>query len=422
MTEEEKAAAAAAASSQAVEEVDFDNLDELLGISTNSVIAPDSVKPTVFKSDNVNVDFLDDDNMNDPDKLKDVVITKDDISSIVDSNLEDGDDEEDDEEPVNKGGRPRLTKDAMIEAASRLIEKGILVPFEDDKPISDYTVDDFEELIQANIDNKVSETAQNAPVELFQTLPEEVQAVVHYALNGGTDTKAVFKQLSQVQETFDLDVAVEKDQETIVRQWMQAIGSDTSEEIEDEINLLKDRGDLEKYAQKYKPKLDAKQAEIIQKRLNDQQQAEVRKQDQIKHYQQNVYNALNTTDLNGVPLPAKVQNALYYGLIDKRFQDSKGNPTNQLGYLLEQHQFGEKANPGLIAEALWLLSNPDEYRDSVKQLGGKDAAAKTMRMLKSEEASRTASTTMPTGSNDNGRRPAASRPALKKTGKSIFAR
>ena len=55
MTEEEKAAQAAAQSSATtVAEVDFDNLNDLLGIpSASSVIAPADSKNSVLKSDKV---------------------------------------------------------------------------------------------------------------------------------------------------------------------------------------------------------------------------------------------------------------------------------------------------------------------------------------------------------------------------------
>ena len=416
-------AAAAATSSGSVEEVDFDNLDELLGITESIIGSDEPIKPSMFDGGKVDTSFLDDDNIdiNNPDALKDVVITKDDISKLVDDELE-NDDDSDAKKSQNKGGRPSLSKDALIEAATSLIEEGILQAFDDDKPLSDYTVNDFKELITANIENQVSTTAQNAPVELFQTLPEEVQAVISYALNGGSDLKTVFGQLAKAQETFDLDVENSNDQEVIVRQWLNSLDVDSAEEIEDEINMLKDRGDLEKYALRYKPKLDAKQAEIIQHRLDDQKKAEYRKQEQTKVYQTTVFNALNTTELNGIPLNPKVQNALYYGLIDKsKYQDSKGRPTNALGYYLEQHQFGERTNPGLVAEALWLLSDPDGYRSSVKQIGNKEANAKTVRMLKTEEASKTASSG--SGSQTDNRSAAGARkPPITRSQKSIFGR
>ena len=425
MTEEEKAAQAATqTASTAVEEVDFDNLDDLLGIpSASSIIAPAESKPSVFKSDKVDISFLDDISDDDTESLKDPEVAKAAVSAIVDAQLNETEDEEEDSNQPNKGGRPRLTKDAMIEAASRLIDKGVLQPFDDGKALADYTIDDFEELIQANIDSQTSEVAQNAPVQLFQQLPEEVQAVIHYALNGGQDIKSVFSQLAKAQETFDLDVKKEEDQEVIARQYLNLTGFGSTEDIEDEINVLKDRGDLEKYAERYKPKLDARQAEVIEKRLKDQQSAQLRKNDMEKKYHDVVYNTLNSNNLNGIPINNKVQTMLYYGLTDAtKYQDSKGNPTNALGYLLEEHQFGEKANPSLVAEALWLLADPVNYRNSVKQLGANVANSNTVRQLRTEEASRNSSSTGIGEQNTNPGRVSTKREPIKRQGKSLFSR
>lgn len=423
MTEEEKAAAAATASTTAVEEVDFDNLDDLLGIpSASSIIAPTETKPSVLKSDKVDISFLDEIGDDDLDAVKDIEVAKAVASAIADAPLNDNEEEEDSEQP-NKGGRPRLTKDAMIEAATRLIDKGVLQPFNDGKPLTDYTVDDFEELIQANIDSQTNEVAQNAPVQLFQQLPEEVQAVIHYALNGGQDIKSVFSQLAKAQETFDLDIKNEEDQEVIARQYLNVTNFGSAEDIEDEISVLKDRGDLEKYAERYKPKLDAKQAEVIEKRLKDQQSAQTRKNEMEKKYHDVVYNTLNANNLNGIPINNKVQTMLYYGLTDAtKYQDSKGNPTNALGYLLEEHQFGEKANPSLVAEALWLLADPVNYRNSVKQLGANVANSNTVRQLRTEEASRNSSSTGIGEQSSSAGRVSTKREPLKRQGKSLFSR
>lgn len=421
MTEEEKTAVTNSATT--VAEVDFDNLDDLLGIpSASSIIAPSESKPSVLKSNKIDISFLDKIDDSDTESLQNPEVAKAVVAAIVDQPINEDIDDDDNNQP-NKGGRPKISKDAMIEAASRLIDKGILQPFDDGKALTDYTVDDFEELIQANISSQTNEVAQNAPVQLFQQLPEEVQAVIHYALNGGTDIKSVFSQLARAQETFDLDVSNEQDQENIARQYLNVSGFGSVEEIEDEINVLKDRGDLAKYAERYKPKLDAKQAEVIERRLKEQQSAQNRKNDMEKKYHDVVYNTLNSNNLNGIPLNNKVQTMLYYGLTDAtKYQDSKGNPTNALGYLLEQHQFGEKANPSLVAEALWLLADPINYRSSVKQLGANVANANTVRQLRTEEASRNTSSSGIGEQNTNASRVSTKREPLKRQGKSLFSR
>ena len=406
-------------SSTAVEEVEFENIDELLGIPSASVaMTPgEDDKNSVLDSGKIDIDFLDEIPENEP--IEDEETVSKVVEAIVDAPLQE---EEDEELPKNKGGRPSLSKDAMIEAASRLVEKGIIQPFDDDKKLDQYTVDDFEELIQANIEQKLAATAENAPVELFKQLPEEVQAVVHYALNGGQDTKSVFQQLSRAQETFDLDISKEEDQEVITRQYLNLTGFGTDEEIEDEINVIKDRGDLEKYSTRYKPKLDAKQAEVIERRLAEQEQTKLRKQEAQKHYQNNVYNALNQKDLNGIPLNNKIQTMLFYGLTDSsKYQDSKGNATNALGYLLEQHQFGKNANPSLVAEALWLLADPDDYRNSVKRIGQNEEVINTTRKLRTTEQTKLTSSSGIGEKQASGKR-TKPKPTVQRGGKGLFSR
>jgi hypothetical protein len=56
-----------------------------------------------------------------------------------------------------------------------------------------------------------------------------------------------------------------------------------------------------------------------------------------------------------------------------------------LGHLLEKYQYVEP-NYGLIAEALWLLSDPDSYRSELKKQGKNTAVEQTVRQLKTEQS------------------------------------
>ena len=406
MTEEEKLAQHAQTT---VQEVSIEDLDDILGVKADVVVTPaDPNKKNVFSGNEADLAFLD----NADDDGNGAPTPSPTADDILDADLNKGNDDEDEDgaKPSN-AGRPKLVKDAMVQAVSKLVEKGVLQPFlteegELDKPLEEYTQQDFEELIEANIQEKIERTAVDAPVELFQSLPQEVQQVVQLALSGETNFKQVFTQLAKVQDTLELDVENEADQESIVRQWLSATGLDSDEELEDEINELKDRGDLKKYAERYKPKLDAKQAEIMQKRIDDQKEQEVKKQKAAEKYQQQIVGALQGKDLNGVPVNDKIKGMLYYGLTDTtKYQDHKGNPTNALGFLLERYQYGEQQNLPLVAEALWLLANPDEYRKSVQTLGEKAAHASTIRKLKTEEANRLTSSVAESGERGNANRP-----------------
>lgn len=407
-----------AAPDTTVEEIEVENLDELLGIPSASVAMVANEKNSVLDSNKVDINFLDEIPENEP--ITDKQMASKVVEALVDTPVGD---QEEEEVIKNKGGRPTLSKDAMVEATNRLIKKGVIQPFDEDKPVDQYTVDDFEELMEANITQQLKETAESAPVELFKSLPEEVQAVVHYALNGGQDTKSVFQQLSRAQETFDLDLSKEEDQEAIARQYLDVTAYGSQEEIEEEINVLKDRGDLEKYATRYKPKLDAKQAEVIETRLAEQEQSKVRKQQAQKNYQDTVYNTLKAETLNGIPINNKIQTMLFYGLTDStKYQDSRGNKTNALGYLLEQHQFGKNANPSLVAEALWLLADPDDYRNSVKQIGANKANVEVTRALRTQEGQKLASSSGIGEKDSSAKRTTARTKPQRPGGKGFFSR
>jgi hypothetical protein len=56
-----------------------------------------------------------------------------------------------------------------------------------------------------------------------------------------------------------------------------------------------------------------------------------------------------------------------------------------LGHLLEKYQFVEPNYP-LIAEALWLLSDPEGYRGQLTKQGKNAAVEQTVRQLKTEQS------------------------------------
>jgi hypothetical protein len=51
---------------------------------------------------------------------------------------------------------------------------------------------------------------------------------------------------------------------------------------------------------------------------------------------------------------------------------------------LEKYQFVEPNYP-LIAEALWLLSDPSNYKDQLRRQGGNQKVEQTVRQLKTEQ-------------------------------------
>jgi len=370
-----------------IEQVDI-NLDDLLGApGAENVMLPEKEekKPSIFSNkDQVDMTFIDkpdnsteDDDEDDEDEPAE---TLEDLNSII----------EESEIEIDKGGRPKIDKNGLSEVLSKLVEKGEIFPFDDNKSFDDYTIQDFEELIQANIAEREKAVKQNTPKEFFAALPEELQYAAKYVADGGTDLKGLFRVLAQAEEVMDLDADTEQGQRQIVREYLNATNFGDADEIEEEIEGWLDRGELSAKALKFKPKLDKMQESIVQKKIAEQAQIRAQQQQAAQHYMENVYNTLASGEIGGVKLDKKTQGMLYSGLVQPQYPSMSGKPTNLLGHLLERYQYVEPRHD-LIAEALWLLADPEGYKTKIKSQGSKQAVEKTVRQLKTAQAKMTTS-------------------------------
>ena len=359
------------------------NLDELLGIpGADNIMLPEEKKPTVFSDPKVDTSFID--NPDDEDGEK--PISKLEVDNILDEPLLN----EDAADAPKATGRPKIDKSGMAELMNKLIEKGQIVPFDDDKSLDEYSIKDFEELLEANFSERETKIRQDTPREFFEALPEELQAAAKYVADGGEDLRGLFRILAEVEEHRQLDPRDKGDQEYIVREYLRATNFGNDSEIEEEIEEWRDRGDLQAKALKFKPKLDKMQEHVVAQKLAQQEHMRKQQQTAANVYMQNVYDTLKNGDLGGVKLDKKTQGMLYAGLVQPNYPSISGKPTNMLGHLLEKYQYVEPRHD-LIAEALWLLSDADGYKAKIRDQGKQAQVEKTVRQLKTEEARRTVS-------------------------------
>jgi hypothetical protein len=301
------------------------------------------------------------------------------VEEKVTNDVLDNIDVEDTEDVVRKTSKKNTSY-----VFQKLIEKDMIVPFDDDKSLEDYSVKDWEELIEANMDEVANKVRRETPKQFFDSLPQELQIAARYVAEGGTDMKGLFQTLASVEETRSLDIKEEKDQEAIIRDYLSATGYGSEEEIHEEIELWKDLGKLEEKASKFKPKLDKMQEKVVAKKLQEQENKRLQQEEASKQYMGNVYNTLKDGVLGDLKLNRKTQSMLYNGLVSPSFPSVTGKNTNLLGHLLEKYQFVEP-NYTLIAEALWLLSDPNGYKSKIMDRGAQQSVAKTVRKLKTEQ-------------------------------------
>jgi hypothetical protein len=344
-------------------------------------------KPGFFSKDRVDLSFLDpnkkdeEEDEKSDEESKDKEVSRETLDELLKP-------EEDDEK--SSSGRPRVDKSGLVETMTKLIDEGLIVPFDDEKPMEEYSVKDWKELLEANFQEREKKVRQETPREFFDSLPEELQYAAKYVADGGQDLRGLFQALAQVEEVREMSPEDPNDQEYIVRSYLRATGFGNDEEITEEISTWKDLGKLEQQARKFKPKLDAMQESVVQQQLAQQEEMKMQQQQAAEAYIENVYDTLKSAEINGLKLDRKTQATLYTGLVQPQYPSISGKPTNLLGHLLEKYQFVEPNYP-LIAEALWLLSDPEAYRQSLVKQGKNQAVETTVRQLKTEQSRKLAS-------------------------------
>jgi len=389
-----------------VQQVDVD-IDNWLGApGADSIVTPSTgeateLKPNIFTTKKQDLSFLDKEEEDEEDEGKEK--TEEEVKEKAKEVFKELDkeflnEEEEEEKPRSDRGRPRTDKSGLVEFLKKRIESNEMFAFDDydekKESLDDYLTrlgeKDIEELWKANIDNLKQEVASQTPQQFFESLPEELQYAAKYVADGGQDLKGLFQALAQTEEVRSLNPVDENDQESIIRSYLQATQFGDANEIEEEIETWKDLGVLEKKAKQFKPKLDQMQEEIVQAKIQEQEYRKQQQEQAAQAYMQNVFEALRPAEINGLKLDKKIQAQLYSGLVQPQYPSINGRPTNLLGHLLEKYQFVEPNYP-LIAEALWLLSDPDSYRSELKKQGKNAAVEQTVRQLKTEQARKSSS-------------------------------
>ena len=398
-----------------VEQTTVDDLDNLLGMpGAESIVTPvqetvetdEETQPKFFQNNGVDTSIFDPkpaksevktptDNAEKAETPVEDTETFEEIVGDIDTETEDSDDE------VTKG-RPKLDKDGMSQLTQKLIEKNLILPFEDEKTLEDYTMEDFVELFEVNIAEREKKVRDQTPADFFDALPAELQTAARFVAEGGTDLKSLFKHLAASEEVKQLDPNTERGSEQIVRQYLKATRFGDDDDIQEEIDSWKDLDRLTEKAKKFKPKLDAMQDKVVQQQVAEAESKKKQQQQASQAYMENVYNTLENGELNGVKLNSKTQNMLYAGLVQPNYPSISGKPTNLFGHLIEKYQFVEQRHD-LIAEALWLLADPDGYKSEISKGAVNEQVTDTVRKLKTEQANKNTSTEVDT-SNSSGRK------------------
>jgi hypothetical protein len=273
-----------------------------------------------------------------------------------------------------------------------LIKDEVLVGFSDDKPVE--SVEELKLLIQENMKMERQKVIDEELPQFVESLPDEVQALVKYATEGGKDFKGMFKALAEVEEFKQIEVKEtdKKGQRDTAFKYLKAtnFAKGNEEKINEIIDEWEDNGTLFKKAKEFKPELDEMSEKLVAQKLQEQ---ELKAREQEKRNEQQkelVYESIvKDNNLNGIKLDKQTQGKLFAGLTQRHWksQDGTDREIDALDAIIEHYKY-TKPDYKLLAEALYLLSNPTDYKKKLASEIKQKTVGETVRTLRTEESRR----------------------------------
>jgi len=143
----------------------------------------------------------------------------------------------------------------------------------------------------------------------------------------GVDPKDYFGTYNQIQSFAEMDLSQENNQVSIIRQALTDQGFE-KEDVDTEVERLKNYGDLENVATKHHKVLVKKEAAKLQQ-MEQQKEAQLQQQQAIKQqYYQNVNNVLQekikAKEFDGIPINPKLAGELQDFLVTDKYKTSSG--------------------------------------------------------------------------------------------------
>lgn len=270
----------------------------------------------------------------------------------------------------------------LVTMVNELVDSEELSGFEDG-PVK--TIEEARELIKLNIEKSKSSTLDDIWKDKIGSYSPQIQAILQYAEQGGTDVTPLISAIAEVERTSDFNVENEQGQESIIAEYLKATGW-SEEDIKDEIETSKDLGKLKIKAEKFLPKLNQMNQERIQIIMEEQEVRRRQSEDARRSYLSTIKDTLDREKLGEVKLSRQDKAQIWDGLTDIKYTSWSGQPTNLFFKRLEEMQAGDKADYDHFLEVVYHTLNRKSFKDKFKEELKTQETASTVRKLKIEES------------------------------------
>ena len=230
-------------------------------------------------------------------------------------------DEETDEESDEEEGTEAPNQFAAL--SKDLFKLGVFSNDEDDEEEEITTPEQFLERFNTEKKKGAIEMVDNFIGQFGDDYKQAFDAI----FVKGVDPKEYFAAYNNIQNFADMDLAQESNQIAVIKQALADQGFDP-EDVDTEVERLKNYGDLETVATRHHKVLVKKEAAKLQQ-LEQEKQAQLQQQAAYKQqYQQNVNKVLSeklkTKEFDGIPLNPKLAGELQDFLVTDKYKTASG--------------------------------------------------------------------------------------------------
>lgn len=223
------------------------------------------------------------------------------------------------EEPAKE---EEAQEDSQFAALSRdLFKLGVFTETEDEEPIT--TPEQFLEKFNSEKVRGANEMVNNFIGQFGEDYKQAFDAI----FVKGVDPKEYFGTYNNVVSFADMDLTREDNQESVVRQSL--LNQDWApEEVSEEIERLKNIGDLEIVAKRHHKGLVKKEAqklqELEQKAEQELQQKQYMKQQYVQNIQTILQEKVKAKEFDGIPLNPQLASELQNFLLEDKWKTPQG--------------------------------------------------------------------------------------------------
>lgn len=259
---------------------------------------------------------------------------EDSTKSIQDFLLGDDTEEEDDNTPTPAKPIAKETKEVIDEEdepetsqftalSNDLFKLGVFNKDEDEEDIAISSPEEF--LERFNLEKKKG--AISIVEDFIGQFGEDYKQAFDAIFVKGVDPKEYFGTYNNIQSFSELDLSQEGNQVAVLKQALADQGFDP-EDVETEVERLKNYGDLETVAAKHHKVLvkkeAAKLAQMEQQREQELHKQQAFKQQYVNNVQSVLQDKLKAKEFDGIPINPKLANELQDFLLVDKYQTSSG--------------------------------------------------------------------------------------------------